>query len=141
MPLVLDNSVVSGWLLKGQATPYATAIARQLLNDRAVAPALLRLEYTNVLRTACKRGRLTAQQAQAAIADLAALPLDLDQQVPDPAQLLALALRYDLSAYDAAYLELALRRQLPIATQDTALADAARTSGVGVFTPTPRDRQ
>lgn len=137
MPLVLDNSVVSGWLLKSQATAYSQAIARRLLHDRAVAPALLRLEYANVLRTACKRGRLTAEQAQEAIAELAALPLDLDHESPDPAQLLALALRHDLSAYDAAYLDLALRRQLPIATQDGALAQAARIAGVGVVEPEP----
>lgn len=141
MPLVLDNSVVSGWLLKGQATPYTDAMARRLLDDRAVAPALLRLEYTNVLRTACKRSRLTAQQAQEALADLAALPLDLDHEAPDAGQLLALALRYDLSSYDAAYLDLAMRRQLPIATQDAALAQAARIAGVGVAEPDTEDFQ
>lgn len=132
MPLVLDNSVVSGWLLANQATPYTNAIAQRLHDDRAVAPALLRLEYTNVLRTACKRNRISAQQAQEAIAELAALPLDIDQEPPEAGQLLTLALRYDLTSYDAAYLDLALRRQLPIATQDAALAEAARLAGVGV---------
>lgn len=132
MPLVLDNSVVSGWLLDNQATPYTDAIAQHLQKDRAVAPALLRLEYANVLRTACKRSRMSAQQAQDAIAQLAALPIDIDQEPPDAGQLLALALRYDLSSYDATYLDLALRRQLPVATQDIALAQAARLAGVGV---------
>lgn len=132
MPFVLDNSVVSGWLLDNQATPYTSAVADRLLTDRAVAPSLLRLEYTNVLRTACKRQHLTAQHAQEAIAELAALPIDLDRELPDPGQLLALALRYELTSYDAAYLDLALRRQLPVATQDAALAEAARIAGVGV---------
>lgn len=132
MPFVLDNSVVSGWLLDNQATPYTSAVADRLLTDRAVAPSLLRLEYTNVLRTACKRQHLTAQQAQEAIAELAALPIDIDRELPDPGQLLALALRYELTSYDAAYLDLALRRQLPVATQDAALAEAARIAGVGV---------
>jgi len=135
MPFVLDNSVVCGWLLDDQATAYTEAVADRLLDDRAIAPALLRLEYANVLRTACRRGRLVARQAQQAIQQLARLPLDIDREAPDAAQLLALALRYDLSSYDAAYLELALRRQLPIATQDGALADASRTAGVGVFEP------
>lgn len=135
MALVLDNSVVSGWLLANQATPYSDAIARRLLDDRAVAPGLLRLEYTNVLRTACKRGRMDAQQAQTAITQLAALPIEIDPEPPDAGQVLALALRYDLTSYDAAYLDLALRRQLPIATQDAALADAARLAGVGVVSP------
>ena len=135
MPMVLDNSVVCGWLLENQATPYSDAIAQRLQDDQAVAPPLLRLEYANVLRTACKRGRLTAQQAQDAIAQLAELPVEIDAELPDAAQLLALALRYDLSSYDATYLDLALRRQLPVATQDVALAHAARLSGVGVVTP------
>lgn len=132
MAMVLDNSVVCGWLLANQATPYSDAIAQRLLEVRAVAPALLRLEYTNVLRTACKRGRLDARQAQHAIAQLAALPIDIDTDPPDASQVLALALRYDLSSYDAAYLDLALRRQLPVATQDVALAEAARLAGVGL---------
>ncbi len=135
MPMVLDNSVVCGWLLENQATPYSDAIAQRLQDDQAVAPPLLRLEYANVLRTACKRGRLTAQQAQDAIAQLAELPVEIDAELPDAAQLLALALRYDLSSYDATYLDLALRRQLPVATQDVALAQAARLSGVGGVTP------
>lgn len=132
MPFVLDNSVVSGWLLDNQATAYTDAIARRLQEDRAVAPVLLRLEYANVLRTACKRSRMNAQQAQAAIGHLAALPVEIDADPPDAAQVLALALQYDLSSYDAAYLHLALRRQCPVATQDAALAQAARLAGVGV---------
>lgn len=132
MSLVLDNSVVCGWLFADQSTPYSEAIARCLHEQRAVAPPLLRLEYANVLRSACKRNRLSAQQAQEAIAKLAALPVEIDHEPPDAGQLLALALRYDLTSYDATYLDLALRRQLPIATQDDALAQAARLAGVGV---------
>lgn len=134
MPFVLDNSVVCGWLLDSQSNPYTEAVAQLLLHDHAHAPPLLHLEYANVMRTACKRGVMIAQQAQAAIQQLALLPIQTDKVPPQPAQLLALALRYDLSAYDAAYLELALRLQLPIATVDTALADAARAAGVGVVT-------
>ncbi len=134
MLFVLDNSVVCGWLLEDQSTAYTEAVAMRLAEDRPVAPALLRLEYVNVLRTACKRGRLVAHQAQTMIEQMGRLPVEIDRDVPDAAQLLALALRYDLTSYDAAYLELALRRQLPIATQDAALANAARTAGVGVFT-------
>lgn len=129
---VLDNSVVSGWLLESQATPYTDAIARLLQKGRAIAPPLLRLEYTNVLRTACKRQKLIAEQAYEMLAMLAELPIDLDPSHAAPAQLLDLALRHDLSTYDALYLDLALRRGAPIATQDLALANAARAAGVGV---------
>lgn len=132
MPFVLDNSVVCGWLLADQATAYSGAIAKRLEQDHAIAPPLLRLEYTNVLRTACKRQRLIASEAQEILALLAQLPIEIDDCAPDAGQLLALALRYDLTSYDAAYLDLALRQQLPIATQDAALAEAARLAGVGV---------
>jgi predicted nucleic acid-binding protein len=135
MAFVLDNSVVCGWLFESQATPYTAAIAVLLRTERAVAPALLPLEYANVLRTACKRRQMIAQQAQAAARQVASLPIEIDTSIADAGELLALALRYDLSSYDAVYLELALRQQLPIATQDTALADAARTAGVGVVAP------
>jgi predicted nucleic acid-binding protein len=66
------------------------------------------------------------------LAIIGKLPIETDTTPIDMAQLLALALRYDLTSYDAACLELALRLQLPVATQDAALADAARTAGVGV---------
>jgi len=132
MAFVLDNSVLCGWLLESQATDYSAAIARRLERERAVAPSLLRLELVNVLRTACKRQIMVASQAQEMLAQLSLLPIDINANPPDPALLLALALRHELSAYDAAYLELALRLQLPIATQDATLAAAARIAGVGV---------
>lgn len=136
MPFIIDNSIVSGWLLASQATQatdYTQRIAARLLDDTALAPALLRLEYGNVLRTACKRGKLSAQEAQQAIAALGLLPIRIDSTPPKTGALLALSLRLDLTLHGASYLDLALREQLPIATQDAALADAARSAGVGVL--------
>lgn len=63
---------------------------------------------------------------------LAGLPINIDTTAPSPALILDLALRYDLTSYDALYLDLALRRSLPIATQDCALANAALVAGVGL---------
>lgn len=131
MPFVVDNSVVSGWYLENQATPYSTAIARKLLDDRAWAPALWELELTNVLRTACQRRRMAARQAQQVLEQIARLPIEIDRHPVPRGELLALALRFGLSSYDAAYLELALRLQLPLATQDEALRTAAQASGAG----------
>ncbi|NWG74983.1 MAG: type II toxin-antitoxin system VapC family toxin [Rubrivivax sp.] len=131
MPFVLDNSVVSGWFLEDQATSYCVAIARRLEADRAWAPAVWELEFTNVLRTACRRQRMTAEHAQAVVAQVGALPIDIDRETVGRGELLALALRFGLSTYDASYLELALRRQCPLATQDDALRAAALASGVG----------
>ena len=131
MPFVLDNSVVSGWFLENQATAYTDAVAQRLRADRACVPALWELEFTNVLRTACVRQRLDAQRAQAIVAQVGALPIEVDRHPVAPSELLALALRFGLSTYDAAYLELALRRQCPVATQDDAMRLAALAAGVG----------
>ncbi len=132
MSFVIDNAVVCGWLLESQASTYTDAIAERLQTSRAIAPFLLPLEYTNVLRTACKRQKIIASQAHEMLAMLAELPIDIDTSAPTPAQLLDLALRHDLTSYDAIYLDLALRRSLPIATTDQALATAAVVVGVGV---------
>jgi predicted nucleic acid-binding protein len=132
MPFVIDNSVVSGWYLEDQATAYTEYVAARLADDeRAVAPALWELELTNVLRTSCLRRRLTAQKAQQILAQIGRLPIDTDRHAVPRQELLTLALRFGLSSYDAAYLELALRRQLPLATQDEALREAALAAGVG----------
>jgi predicted nucleic acid-binding protein len=132
VPFVLDNSVSSGWFLENQATPYGDAVADRLRDDRAIVPALWELEFTNVLRSACLRQRMNASAAQEVIADFEALPIDVDRAPVRRSEILALALRHGLTSYDAAYLELALRRQLPIATVDGPLRDAAIASGVGV---------
>lgn len=84
-----------------------------------------------MLRTACLRERLIAERAQQVLLQLARLPIDVDRHAVAPGELLALALRFGLSSYDASYLELALRRQLPLATHDAALRTAARAAGVG----------
>ena len=130
---VLDNSVLCGWFLANQATTYGDAVAQRLQRCDAHAPALLQLEFTNVLRTACKRGVLRITDAHTIVDQLALLPIRIDTTPPPSAALLSLALRHDLTSYDAAYLELALRLQLPIATRDGALAEAAWAAGVGVL--------
>jgi predicted nucleic acid-binding protein len=134
MPFVLDNSVVSGWYLANQASPYAESIALRLQDDRAVVPAVWELEFANVLRTACIRQRLNAEAAQAVIEQVSSLPIEVDRLGAPPAEILALSLRFGLSAYDASYLALALRLQVPVATQDEALRSAAAASGVGLVT-------
>lgn len=106
-------------------------MAQRLRDDRAHVPAVWELEFTNVLRTACVRQRLDAQRAQAVVVQIGALPISVDRHPVARSEMLALALRFGLSSYDAAYLELALRLQCPIATQDEAMRQAALACGVG----------
>jgi predicted nucleic acid-binding protein len=131
MSFVIDNSVVAGWFLENQANDYTDAIARRLTEHRAKAPPVWELEFTNVLRTSCVRQRLDASRAQAVIAQVFSLPIEIDRTPVPCSELLALALRFGLSTYDAAYLELALRLQCPLATLDSDLKSAALASGVG----------
>ncbi|MDR1661071.1 MAG: type II toxin-antitoxin system VapC family toxin [Azoarcus sp.] len=132
MAFVLDNSVVSGWILESETTPYSDGVAILLEKQKALAPPLLRLEYVNVLRTAVRRQCLIAQKAQEMLIRLSRLPIAIDTHPVEASLLLTLALRYDLTTYDAVYIELGLRHQLPIATQDSALAEAAAAAGIGV---------
>ena len=134
MSFVLDNSVLAGWFIANQADDYSDAIAARLAEGQACAPALLELEFVNLLRTACRRGAMTVVVAREIVDLVMQLPIHIDKERVAPAALLSLALRHDLSSYDAAYLELALRQQLPIATRDAALAEAAWAAGVGVVT-------
>ena len=129
---VIDNSVAAGWVLENQATAYSTHIASRLQTQSACAPALWEVELTNVLRTACIRQRLDAQRAQQMLLRIDEMSIEVDRHPVPRSELLALALRFGLTTYDAAYLELALRRQLPIATLDQALANAAMASGAGL---------
>ena len=129
---VIDNSVAAGWVLENQATAYSTHIASRLQTQSACAPALWEVELTNVLRTACIRQRLDAQRAQQMLLRIDDMSIEVDRHPVPRSELLALALRFGLTTYDAAYLELALRRQLPIATLDQALVNAAMASGVGL---------
>jgi len=133
VPFVLDNSVVSGWFLESQANDYTAAIARRLRDDTARVPAVWELEFANVLRTVCVRQRMSAERAQQVVAQMEVLPIEVDREPVPRGQLLALALRFALSSCNAAYLELelALRLQCPIATQDGAMNEAAMASGVG----------
>lgn len=134
MSFVLDNSVVTGWYLPDQATAYTQAIATRLETEKALVPALWQLELANVLKTACTRGKLSLEAARQILDTLGALPIEVDARpAPGQRQLFELAMRYKLSSHDAAYLELALRHGLPIATQDAQLREAAMVAGLAVL--------
>jgi predicted nucleic acid-binding protein len=135
--LVLDASVASAWLLHDGNAADAAAAARLLesLRDPAArirVPATWTLEMANVLARGESRGILTESQTQAFLALLAALPIVVDAQTSARSftTTLDLARRHGLSAYDASYLELALRAQLSLATFDRELRRGAAQAGV-----------
>jgi predicted nucleic acid-binding protein len=135
--LVLDCSLTMAWYFKDEATPYSNAVRAAMATERAAVPALWSLEVANVLLTGERRRRSTQAKATKWLRFLAALPISIDSEAPfrafDPT--LALARNFKLTSYDAAYLELAIRLGLPLATLDEALAKAARSNGVTIFSP------
>ncbi len=86
-----------------------------------------------MLKTACTRGKLSLHAVRQILDALGTLPIEIDASAPGQRRLLELAMRHKLSSYDAAYLELAMRHGLPIATQDLQLKDAAIAAGVDVL--------
>jgi predicted nucleic acid-binding protein len=130
--LVLDCSVALAWCFRDEASEAGDALLDDLPELAPLVPALWHLEIGNVLLMAERRGRITSAQLQEHLALLRGLPLETDDEAPArtlPA-VLALAGGHRLTAYDAAYLELAVRRGASLATRDSALARAARSVGV-----------
>ncbi|MBW7901836.1 MAG: type II toxin-antitoxin system VapC family toxin [Rhodocyclaceae bacterium] len=132
MPFVVDNSVVAGWFLASQADDYTDGVLALLRADVAIVPPLWEYELANVARTAIARGVLSEKDARLAISYVLGLPISVDRTPVAPDRLLALAFVYGLTAYDAAYLELALRHRLSIAVRDGKLKAAAESSGIGI---------
>lgn len=132
MSLVLDSSITLAWLFEDERTPAADEVLQRVVENGAVAPSLWRLEVANGLQTAVRRGRIDPAFRDASIADLQALMVAVDPEAHARAwaDTLELAARHGLTLYDAAYLELAQRRRLPLAALDRELRAAADVNGV-----------
>ncbi|HWA90727.1 MAG TPA: type II toxin-antitoxin system VapC family toxin [Rhizomicrobium sp.] len=130
--VVIDASFALALVLPDEAKPPAAMIAL-LERDGAVVPALWPAEVGNTLVVAERRQRVTASAIDRIVAELSTLPLTVEDR---PALLswtacIGLAMRHRLTVYDATYLELAVRRRLPLATLDKDLHRAAKAEGVG----------
>lgn len=132
MSFVVDNSVVMAWCFEDEQTPAILALLDRVSADGAVVPQLWPIEAANVLLAAQRRGRLSEARRSRIVGFLLGLPITIDGETNSQlwSGTLLLANSFGLSVYDAVYLELAIRRGLPLATLDRALAKAARTSGV-----------
>lgn len=133
--MVIDCSAALAWCFEDEASDEADALLLRIGDEGAVVPALWHLEMANVLIQAAKRGRITTDDADTRLRLMGTLPIVTDAETSTRAwrDTLALARTEGLTAYDAAYLELAVRRRLPLATRDKALAGAARRRGVQVL--------
>jgi len=132
MAFVIDASIALAWCFEGEASQRADDVLSRLEDEEGVAPSIWPLEVANGLRSAERRGRIDEQEVPGVVRLLATLPIDvvpttLDQALGD---VLSLARAVGLTTYDAAYLDLALRRGLPLATADEFLARAAAATGV-----------
>ncbi len=136
-PFVLDGSVTLAWYFKDEANPYADAIALRFPDVHAVVPAIWALEIANAVLMGERRKRSTEAQAAKWLGYLASLPIAVDDETAARAwsDVVSLAREQNLSAYDAAYLELARRRGLPLATLDGPLKAAAQAVGIPEFRP------
>lgn len=132
MQFVLDCSVAISWCLVDENNPTANAILAIMPDAEAFVPGIWSLEIANVLLVALRRNRMTQDQSEEAITLLQSLLIQVDTATDANAlgATLTLGRQEGLAAYDAAYLELALRLGLPLATIDQRLAEAATRCGV-----------
>jgi predicted nucleic acid-binding protein len=130
--LVLDSSVTLAWIYSDETTEPIRHLFDTVADEGAFVPALWRLEIANSLTVALRRGRINADFRRSSLADLALLDVTTDQHTDFYAwsETLNLADRFQLTLYDAAYLELAARRSLPLATLDRELRTAAMAFGL-----------
>ncbi len=132
---VLDCSITVAWLFEDESTPQTDELLDRLKDSGALVPALWRLELGNVLARAERLNRITAAQIADYLDLLDRSPIVADTETESRAfrEILTLARNEDLTTYDAAYLELAVRRRLPLATLDKELIRAAHRVQLGTL--------
>ncbi len=133
--VVIDNSIVMSWCFADEANKYADSVLESLTHVRAIVPSIWPLEVGNVLVVAERRGRLTYIDCIQFWGLLSELPIEIEQQLSEKIirDIYVLAREAQLSTYDASYLELAIRKNLPLATLDNALLKAAEKFNVVIY--------
>ena len=139
MPFVLDASVTLCWALDDESHSAASRALDALASGTACAPTLWWFEVRNILVVNERRKRIGEDESAAFLRYIAHLPIRIDRE-PVEGDVLRLARKHQLTVYAAAYLELALRNQCPLATLDAALAKAARAEGVPLLGDDPPRR-
>ena len=132
---VIDASVALAWCFDDEATDATRALLDRFADEQAAVPSLWHLELANALVAGERSQRITPARSSEFISLIGGLPIAVDEATPNLAltTVLDLARSEGLSSYDASYLELAMRRGVPLATKDDALARAARRVGVSLL--------
>lgn len=140
MNFVLDASLALAWCFADEGGDYTVVVLESLRSSEAATASLWPLEVVNALITAERRGRLDAADVRRATTLLLSLPIVVDPVAHRRAfeATHALATKHGLTSYDAAYLELAVRLAVPIATLDLPLRAAASDEGVPLYDPLSR---
>jgi predicted nucleic acid-binding protein len=132
---VADNSVVMAWCFQDEANEYADSVLDHLSDTKVFVPSIWPLEVVNVLHVAERRKRITEADSVHFLTLLALLPIVVEHERPERVMkdLLALGRVHGLSSYDASYLELAMRKGIPLATLDEGLIGAAKKINVSIL--------
>ena len=134
MALVVDASLAASWCFPDERTDYTNAALLAVRASAALVPVLWAYEIRNSVLMGLRRRRITKAHAEGFLYSLQTLPIRLSDPV-SYGDVFELADQHGLTVYDAAYLDLAMREALPIASLDAALTRAAQASGVAVFQP------
>lgn len=140
-PFVVDASVGFAWVFPTQASTETDKLLEEVeAGALAIVPGLWFLEVANGLLAAQRRKLLTALERKTALEKLSGLPFIVDEESSRAAlhRTSELATKHGLSVYDAAYLETAVRRKLPLGSRDRTLRQAAKKCGVALVIQTPR---
>jgi predicted nucleic acid-binding protein len=136
VPFVVDASVALNWHLEDEDSDYCTAVLHYLEEDSPRVPSLFLYEFANGLIVAQRRNRIDSAGIARARTLMSRIPFAVDTLGDEGiSRIIEVATRFDLTGYDAAYLELAIRDGLPIATEDRAILAAAPAAGVRILQP------
>jgi predicted nucleic acid-binding protein len=135
MSLVIDSSATLSWIYADEMNPTSRKVLDTVLSSGAWVPSIWSLEIANSLQTALRKARIDSSFRDAALADLRLMDIKIDNETHSYAwsQTLALSDKFDLTLYDACYLELAQRKSIPLASFDKELRQAAKLLGLAVI--------
>jgi len=130
---VLDCSVTAAWFFADAGEAYSRQVAKFLIAGVAYVPVLWKLELANALLIGERRRRIAREHIEKGLTEIEALDIREDEDDLRPLDLVRLANAWNLSVYDATYVQLAQRMQLPLATLDDSMNAAARAGGIKIF--------